>query len=235
MIPKQWFEEQGIAIKEYSKEVTYTVELENGDRKVDLKKSEFSNGNNYLEISFYEQNIVLATYEGDYLENINFLINQWLIFRVEIKDILVANDDIQFTDLYEYYLEFGINAFKIYSWANTLYNMKEYIEYSGEDAYKRMFIVYELCRNSALCYQFRCSGNLNYIALFSGTHPVENSYSIVIQNNNYLVSVKIPIPTFVKGETGFKVEYDEQNQEFPTPHEAVAYLETLLAEHLKNT
>jgi hypothetical protein len=235
MIPKQWFEEQGIAIKEYSKEVTYTVELENGDRKVDIKKQEFSNGNHYLEVSFYEQNIVLANYQGEYLENIDFLINKWLISRVEIKDILVANSDIFLSDLYEYYVKFNKDAAKVYSWDRTLSNMQEITDYHGKEAYNKMFIIYELCRNSTLCYQFYIFGNLNYIALFSGTHPVENSYSIIIQNNNYLVSVKIPIPTFVKGETGFKVEYDEQNQEFPTPHEAVAYLETLLAEHLKNT
>jgi hypothetical protein len=234
MIPKRWFEEQGIEVKEYSKEVTYTVELENGDRKVDIKKQEFSNGNHYLEVSFYEQNIVLANYQGEYLENVDFLINKWLISRVEIKDILAANSDILLSDLYEYYIKFNKEAAKVYSWDRVLSNMQEITDYYGKEAYDKMFIIYELCRNSTLCYQFYIFGNLNYLTFITNNNPIENSHSIVIQDNTYLAITKIPIHNFVEGEIGFKVEYDEQNQEFPTPHEAVAYLETLLAEHLKN-
>jgi hypothetical protein len=56
---------------------------------------------------------------------------------------------------------------------------------------------------------------------------------LVVKENSYLLTHQHPMYDNTKNTWNY--ENDEKNQEFPTPHEAVAYLETLLAEHLKNT
>ncbi len=218
MIPKQWFEEQGIAIKEYSKEVTYTVELENGDRKIKLGKGELKNNKTYVVIEIFEQNMELAIYFVEYFNEteIQNIITKWLTELININQLHTINEKIQIGYLYDYYLKFGQKGFVISSWDSAKENL---INYDLQDS--AMDLVYSLCANSTYCTQFYCLiSDSRHIRFTSGNlDNSDNTYfCLEIKGNTYEVCI----------------DYERENQEFPTPHEAVAYLETLLAGHLKN-
>lgn len=219
MVAKQWFEEQGIGIKEYSKEVTYTVELENGDRKIKFEKGELKHNTIYVMIEMLEQYTPLAIYFAEYFNEgeIQDIITKWVIKPININQLHTINEKIQIGYLYDYYLKFGQKGYIMSSWDIAKEHLKDY---SSDNT--TMDLVYNLCVNSDYCTQFHCflsdSRHIRFtVGKLDNTDNTE--FCLEIKENTYEVCIN----------------YETQNQEFPTPHEAVAYLETLLTEHLKNT
>jgi hypothetical protein len=236
MIPKQWFEQELIEVQEYTKTISYDIELENGNREIKLTISNENNNAFNVHICFYEHSVELGIYQATYLDDLEIqaLAINWLTLCVTLEVIQKQFKGIQFTDLYEYYLKFGENAIKVQSWDIAKNNLSDYAD-DGESLY----LVYELCQNSHICSQFYCHINTDTILLqtYSDLYRVmgveEFCFIIRIQENSCLVEIEKEVYDI---ETKYFITREKLNsQEFPTPHEAVAYLETLLAEHLKNT
>jgi hypothetical protein len=148
---------------------------------------------------------------------------------LDLETIKKQYDHLVFTSLYEYYLKFGKNAKKAYSWDRAKIDLKRF-----ELENTTIEIIYELCRKVEICNQFSCVISKNDISLIYQSLPSETILNIfqieVISEQTYLVHKS---NLSYNANPKYINDVRKEVKEFTTPHEAVAYLEMLLIEYLK--